>query len=76
MSKLEKLIDTLKDLEVVHSKFRVRVQLSDFDIEDKSIVAHLLMDWCTSTEEMKHLLDEFLIQFLAKFKTDKDETIR
>ena len=72
MKKLVVLISTLKDLKRVHKDFRIRIKLSDFDIDDKSIVSHQLMDWCTSAEELQNLVDNFLLEYFKKFQVDKD----
>ncbi len=75
MKKLVQLIDTLEDLQKVHTELRLRVKLSDFNVEDKKEAAHLLLDWCTEAEEMRHLLDKFLVAFMNKFAVDKDQAL-
>ena len=75
LNKLERLIETLKDLKVVHEKYRLRVKLHEFDVEDKSLVANLLLDWCTLPEEVESLIKEFLIKFLKRFHYDSNEVL-
>ena len=73
--KLMALIDTLRDLKVVHQSYRLRVKLDDFDTEDKASVAALLLDWCTSHEEVRALIQGFLLSFLKKFAYDPDQVL-
>ena len=42
---LTQLIETLKDLKVLHQKFRFRIKLSDFDIDNKADVSAAILDW-------------------------------
>ena len=49
--------------------------MNDFNLDDKIIVAHSLLDWCSSSGEMKKLLDGFLLNFLQKFSVEKDQVL-
>ena len=42
---LTKLIETLKDLKVLLERFRFRIKLSDFDVDNKADVAAIILDW-------------------------------
>ena len=42
---LSHLIETLKDLKVLHENFRFRIKLADFDVESKAEVSALILDW-------------------------------
>ena len=42
---LSHLIETLKDLKILHENFRFRIKLADFDVEPKAEVFALILDW-------------------------------
>jgi hypothetical protein len=42
---LTKLIETLKDLKVLHEKFKFRIKLADFYIDNKAEVSAVILDW-------------------------------
>ena len=42
---LTKLIETLKDLKDLLERFRFRIKLSDFDVDNKADVAAIILDW-------------------------------
>ena len=42
---LTKLIETLKDLKILLERFRFRIKLSDFDVDNKADVAAIILDW-------------------------------
>ena len=67
LSKLESIIEGLEDLQQLHSKsLRFRVDLDDYIQEDKVKVGSMLVDWCSSTEDLKILHSQFLPDFCAK----------
>ena len=41
---LTKLIVTLKDLKILLERFRFRIKLSDFDVDNKAEVAAIILD--------------------------------
>jgi hypothetical protein len=50
---LTRLIETLKDLKILHQSFRFRIKLADFDIDAKADVAALILDWFQVNESGK-----------------------
>ncbi len=66
------LIDSLRDLEVLHKKFRLHVKLADFLAEDKVEVVASILEWCTETAETAALAKDFLIDYVRRCPGDLD----
>ena len=60
------LIESLKDLDTLHKRFRLHVKLAEFLTEDKSEVIATLLDWCTESAEITNLVENFLLDYLRR----------
>ena len=61
---LIELIESLNDLMTLHGELKIRIKLDDFIQEDKSEVCSHLIDWCTNSEEVTALFENFLLSFI------------
>ena len=59
----------------MHVEYRLKIKLNDFDVDDKMSVANLLLDWCSSPEEVESLIYNFLKKFLKKFEYDPNKVL-
>lgn len=66
------LIDALKDLLVLHKKFRLQVKLADFVSDDKVEVVSSILDWCTEEAEVTALTRDFLLDYIRRCGEDLD----
>ena len=64
------LIESLKDLDILHKKFRLHVKLANFLAEDKSEVIATLLDWCTESSEITNLVENFLLDYVLRCPGD------
>ena len=65
------LIESLEDLMVLHIDLKLRIKLDDFIQEDTTEVCIHLLDWCTNSDEVDALCDNFLLSFILRHNLDK-----
>ena len=68
-------INSLKDLVVLHRRFKIKVKLAEFMDPIKSNVVSLILDWTTSAQEIAPLLSGFLIDYMHRWDMDQDSTL-
>eukprot|EP00095_Tigriopus_kingsejongensis_P006550 maker-scaffold515_size150689-snap-gene-0.33 protein:Tk06550 transcript:maker-scaffold515_size150689-snap-gene-0.33-mRNA-1 annotation:"kinetochore-associated protein 1" len=76
MSELARLIglsEDLEDLKTLHCDHRLRVKYDEFANEDKMSVVTLLLDWLSCKDEIKTLVDGFLLDFIGRFNLGSSE---
>ena len=72
---LTNLVENLYDLNILHTRLKIRIRLDDFIQDDKADVCTQLLDWCTTLSEVKQLLDEFLLQFIGRVSLNKKDIL-
>ena len=72
---LTNLVESLFDLTILHGELKIRIRLDDFIQEDKYEVCTQLLDWCTSSEEVKLLLDKFMVSYIKRFRLDQTKVL-
>ena len=69
------MINSLKDLLVLHRQFKIKLKLAEFLDPVKFNVVSLILDWTQSPQELAPLLDTFLCQYLARCGLEQDASL-
>lgn len=75
LCQLINLIKALEDLMVLHKKFRIKIKLAEFMDPIKFNVISLILDWVSTTSEIKALMDRFLSGYLQRCDLDVNKTL-
>ena len=75
LSQLISIIKALEDLLVLHKQFRIKLKLSEFTDPVKFNVISLILDWVNSANEIKTLMDTFLVDFLHRSELDMNKSL-
>ena len=69
LSRLIYTINSLKDLVILHRKFKIKLKLAEFMDPIKSNVVSWILDWTTSPHEIAPLLSSFLLTIFGLLET-------
>ena len=75
LSRLIYTINSLKDLVVLHRKFKIKLKLAEFMDPLKSNVVSWILDWTTSPQEIFPLLSSFLLDYMHRWDLEQDATL-
>jgi len=75
LSHLIQLINSLKDLLVLHKQFKIKIKLAEFMDPVKFNVISLILDWVTSPSEVAPLMDNFLSKFILRCDLEVNKTL-
>ena len=75
LSRLIYTINSLKDLVILHRKFKIKLKLAEFMDPIKSNVVSWILDWTTSPHEIGPLLSSFLLNYIHRWDLEQDATL-
>ena len=75
LSRLIYTINSLKDLVILHRKFKIKLKLAEFMDPIKTNVVSWILDWTTSPHEIAPLLSSFLLDYMHRWDLDQDATL-
>lgn len=76
LSNLIHMVNILKDLSVLKTKFKIRIKLAEFMDEDKMNVVSSILDWVLLPEEIPGLVTDFLGGYMHKHGMNQNRTLK